>query len=376
MRLTGTECFWEFPFADACVLARPELPNLYILNPTAASAWRLFRAGKSIDEAAEEFAFAHNISTDTAARDLMHTWADWEHTLLAPLSSARTTSARHSLPDGPTDCFSRDYRLRERNIRVILTHPDLVAEIAPRIEPLLTASACPPDATLQVTASGDGYHLFSGATCIATEADPASLRVLFLQEFARLAEANEEWMAILHAAACGAQDKCIIFPAASHSGKTTLAAALMNAGMTFYADDSVALQAKSLKIPAMPFAMMIREGSWPAISARFPDFQKAPIHERYGENVRFFHPTEPAHQFARPAAMVFSEWRETGGTVIAELDPFSALVRLRNSGFWVTHDRSSISSFLDWLLSLPIYQMSYSDLDEAAEFAKELLASR
>jgi hypothetical protein len=73
--------------------------------------------------------------------------------------------------------------------------------------------------------------------------------------------------------------------------------------------------------------------------------------------------------------MVFSEWRETGGTAIEELDPFSALVRLRNSGFWVTHDRSSISSFLDWLLSLPIYQMSYSDLDEAAEFTKELLAS-
>jgi hypothetical protein len=374
--LAGADCFWEFPFADACVLVRPELPNVYILNPTAASAWRLFRAKKPIDEAAEEFAFAYNIPRETATRDLLHTWAGWEGTLLAPLPSARITSPIHSLPDGPANCFSCDYRLREKNIRVVLTHPDLVAEIAPRIEPLLAASSCPPDATLQITASEDGYHLFSGTTCIATEEDPASVRVFFLQEFARIAEASEEWMAILHAAACGIQDKCVIFPAASHSGKTTLAAGLMKAGLTFYADDSVALQASSLKIPAMPFAMMIREGSWPVISARFPDFQKAPIHERYGENVRFFYPPEPAHKFARPSAIVFSQWRESGGTTIEELDPFSGLLRLRNSGFWVTHDRNSISSFLDWLLSLPIYQMSYSDLDEAAKLATELLVSR
>jgi hypothetical protein len=373
--LTSAECVWEFPFASACVLVRPELDNLYILNPAAALAWYLFRAGKSIEDAAEEFALTQNIPTDVAARDLTRTWKDWENTLLASLSSVPISSFVHSLPADLSTCFSRDYRLRDKNIRVILHDPDLTAEIAPRIESHLAVSESSPDATLLVSASENGYHVFSGATCIATAEDSASARVLFLQEFARVAEAKKEWTAILHAAACGTDDKCIIFPAASHSGKTTLAAALVHAGMTFYADDSVVLQAESLKIPAMPFAMMIREGSWPVVSERFPRFQSAPTHERGGENVRFFYPANLARDCARPAAIVFSQWNENGGTDIESVDPFDALVRLTNSGFWVAHDRSNIASFLNLLLSLPIYQMSYSSLDEATEFVKHLLVA-
>jgi hypothetical protein len=180
----------------------------------------------------------------------------------------------------------------------------------------------------------------------------------------------------LHAGACGTAEHCVIFPAETHSGKTTLAAACMHAALTFYADDSVLLQAESFAVPVMPFALMVREGSWPEVSARFPAFENAPVHNRYGQNVRFLHPICPPHDTkAQPVAIVFSHWQAGASTSISSLDSFEALIRLKESGFWVAHDRAIIQSFLDWLQSLPIYKMIYSNLDEAVAFVRSLVST-
>ncbi len=148
----------------------------------------------------------------------------------------------------------------------------------------------------------------------------------------------------------------------------------MHQGLTLYADDSVALERDTLAIPAMPFALMLREGSWPVLGARFPELEHLPIHHRYGQNVKFLHPIHSAHSGSASAvAIVFSEWQPDAATTITSLDSFEAIVRLKESGFWAAHDRESIQTFLNWIESLPIYQMIYSGLDEAAAFVKELL---
>jgi len=356
-------------------LAHPDSPGLYILNPTARYAWYLLRVGKSFTEAVADFAAQYDISTDIAARDLGLTWREWEQSLLAPAPTPGPLPSPPTPPaDSSLDAFSRTYRLHGKDIRVVLHNPDLIAEIAPRLEPLLAPASSHPRLTLQATAWGNGYHIFSGSTYLATEDHPAAARVLFLQELVRNTQPNRDWAAILHAGACGTDRDCVIFPAASHSGKTTLAAALMHAGMTFYGDDSIPLERESLTIPGMPFALMIREGSWPAVSRRFPNFSNAPVHVRYGENVRFLHPTRAAHHTsARAAAIVFSRWAPHATTAISSLDSFEVLVRLNDSSFWVAHDRDSIQAFLDWIQSLPSYEMLYSDLDEAVAFIAKLV---
>jgi hypothetical protein len=346
--------FWEFRFADSIVILRPDSGDLFILNSSAAYAWHLLCSGKSLGDAIDEFAARFEIPADIAARDLKLTWSGWEQTLLAPISQA----VSHVSPLPPAAAspgsFSRDYRLHGRTVRVTLHHPDLIAEIALRLEPLLASPTHRPDPTLQATASENGYHIFSGAACVATEEHPANARVVFLQEFVRTTQPGREWTAILHAAACGSESKCVIFPAATHAGKTTLAAVLMHEGLTLYADDSVALCRESLGIPVMPFALMLREGSWPVLAPRFSELDRLPGYNRNGQNVKFLHPIHPAHS-ANASAV--------------------AIVRLKESGFWVAHDRYRIQDFLDWIQSLPVYEMIYSDLDEATAFIKTLLDS-
>lgn len=288
--------------------------------------------------------------------------------------SAHRTSRASTPP--PTDLspgtFSRTYRLHGKNIRVILHDPDLIAEIAPRLEPLLAHDFFP-DLTLQATAFEDAYRVGSGETCVATEQYAADARIDFLQEFVRRTF-DREWAAILHAGACGTESQCVIFPAETHSGKTTLAAVLMHSGLTLFADDSVALERGTLTIPAMPFALMIREGSWPVVSRYFPGLRDLALHNRYGQNVKFLPPAGSPHtENARAVAIVFSRWDPDVKTTITSLDSFEALVRLKDSGVWVAPEPECIQKFLDWLQSLPICEMVYSDVDEAAAFVKKLL---
>lgn len=125
----------------------------------------------------------------------------------------------------------------------------------------------------------------------------------------------------------------------------------------------------------MPFSLMIREGSWPVVSARFPALDKLPVYDRYGQNVKFLPSSPQPHEAsARAAAIVFSNWERDAKTAITSLDSFEALVRLKDSGFWVKHDRDSTAEFLEWLQSIPSYALTYSDLHEATTFIKRLLA--
>ena len=164
----------------------------------------------------------------------------------------------------------------------------------------------------------------------------------------------------------------MVFPAASHSGKTTLAAVLMQSGLTFYADDSVALEKETLEIPAMPFGLAIREGSWPLLAERFPGFGQLPVIERFGQQIRFIYPSI-TQTSAATSAIVFTRYEPDAALSIQPLSTMEALIRLKESGFWVEHKRESIQTFLVWIESLPCYEMTYADVDAARQFILSLL---
>jgi hypothetical protein len=124
----------------------------------------------------------------------------------------------------------------------------------------------------------------------------------------------------------------------------------------------------------MHFALMVREGSWPVISERFPAFENLPIYIRYGETVKFLQPgRQVADSVAQGCAIVFSKWEADAKTGSKSLTTFDALVRLKGSGFWLAHDRESIRIFIEWLQRLPVFELVYSDVDDAVIFLKDIL---
>jgi hypothetical protein len=374
---------WEFEIEDFLVLARPDVHGLYLLNSSARFIWQLVKAGLPSAEVVRELASAYHIDPDVAARHVRQTLDGWRSGLRSVQpeatvqpESAASADVRVEPPAFQKKAarFSHNYLIEGKSVQIILETAELAEEIIPRFESIPSAPSAP-DFVFRVVEDPDGFRIFCGDRCIAREEGLGAIRAVLLQEIVRTCR-GLDCLAIFHAGACGSGSRCVVFPGNTQCGKTTLSAVLMQKGLTFYSDDSVLLERDTLAVPAMPFSLMVREGSWGILSPRFPNLESAPILSRFGQRVRFLPPlgTQQDSRSGLVSAIVFVRFERDAANEISSLDTLQTLLRLQESGFWVAHDRQSIRRFLEWLQSTPSYSLSYSDVDRAASIVRELLA--
>jgi hypothetical protein len=365
-RLSVLKQIWEFPFPPGLVLARSDLQELFILNETASVLWSLLQQDLSPSALVESFRHIYGLEESQAKGDVTATLSDWDQRLLYP-------------PSPPADCddlaapvkpdewhAAESYLVNDCLVRIQVSGPQLAAEISPRLESVHCSTSREPNLEFQVWARNGRILLSQNDELIYSDENPNAIRAILLQEMVRRTEQGREWLAVLHAAACGSENFCVLLAGQSQSGKTTLSAALMASGLPFYCDDSAALS-RDGTISLMPFRMMVREGSWDVLQPYFPEITSSSVFERFGQKVRFLNPlpeqipSSPGH----PKALLFISYSPGERTSLRPLLPFEALLRLQESGFWVQHDRSSIKAFLDWLALLPAFAFTYSDLEDA-----------
>jgi len=142
--------------------------------------------------------------------------------------------------------------------------------------------------------------------------------------------------------------------------------------LPYHCDDSAVLD-REFRVTPMPFAVMLRPGSWPLIEDRFPAFKHAPVYRRQETNVRFLTPISALGP-APVTALVFVRHEPGTGTQLAELSVLDSLLALERSGFWVEHTRESIERFVGWLARIQRYDLRYAGLAEAEQIIVELAA--
>ncbi|HEY1947634.1 MAG TPA: PqqD family protein [Bryobacteraceae bacterium] len=374
--LVASSVFWEFPFGEALVLARPDLQGLFLLNYTSRLIWSATNQGIPVHSLAQQFSVDFNIPVSQAAHDIQTTLDSWSTGLFSRFSSPITPDVSPFAPDSNFQLYSLgNYLLGDKRLRLEVADREFAEEIAPRLAHLRSEDTQTPDVTFQVARLNGCLKLFNSGVFFAEELEVNAARAVLLQELAHVAQPDADWLTILHAGACGTGTACVVMPADTNAGKTTLTAALMHSGLQFFSDDSAAVDRHTMRVAPMPFALMIREGSWPVLASRFPELASAPVLERNGCNVRFLTPPSSQPGSGVPAkCLLFIEFKPGAATTLEPLTPFESLLRLQKSGFWVAHDRDSIGMFLSWLQSIPAYQAIYSDLDEATALVHRLLA--
>jgi hypothetical protein len=375
-QLTAPIEFWQFPLEEALVLARPEIPGLFLLNPTSKQIWFAYEQGVPFHSLAQQFAVEFNISVSQAAHDIHATLDNWSEVLLSRDMSGEESDA--NLPNFSVTnlkpSFAAQYRLNEKWLRLEISDEEFVEEMLPRLAHLPSDDQ-PPAATFQIARIDGQLKLFRDGNFFAEESESSAARALLLQELARAAQPAADWLTILHAGACGNESACVVMPADTNVGKTTLTAALMHSGLRYLSDDSAAVDRHTMRVAPMPFALMVREGSWRVLATRFPGLASAPIFERNGWRVRFLAPLDNDLSSGVPAkCLLFIKFEPGAATSLEPVTPFESLLRLQKSGFWVAHDRESIAAFLSWIQSIPAYQAVYSDLDEATALVHRLLS--
>jgi hypothetical protein len=373
--------FWQFPVGDELVVARRDVRGLFFLNGTARHVWGEFNRSAETPEIVRSFVSRYGVTQSVAERDVEATLDGWSQSLFSRLLRNHEPHVNGSvLNDFKTRPAAVEINcvLNGRGFRVLLEPGDLVEEICPRLAQ--NAVAClPPDTPFVKFALVNGedhVFVFRDGVCIAAEEKTSAARAILLQEMTVLCDPGREAKAILHAGACGTASNCVILAGASHAGKSTLCAALMAEGLLCYSDDSVILD-RHFEVSGMPFPLMLRESSWLVLESRFASFMKrAPVHRRFGCDVRFLPSNLPANSspVVAPKALVFADYQPDARTDLQPVTPFGALLGLRHGGFWVEHDHESIAQFLAWIGRLGCYKLTYSRIDEASDAVRGLLA--
>ena len=183
------------------VVSRPDFPSLFILNHTARFIWSHLQLGGPKQLLVERFAEHFGISPGQAAADVDATLDVWSQGLLSPVRATEFV-APPLLPPPSSSSFSCDYAFGAKRFRLLVHDPDFLEEIRPRLAHL-AANRQSPDITFQVFRHEDLFWVFCGEAPIGAEPEVSVARTILLQEMARLARPDTDWLAILHAAACG-----------------------------------------------------------------------------------------------------------------------------------------------------------------------------
>jgi hypothetical protein len=307
------------------------------LNPSASFLFRHFVSQNPLLFAAQALSADAVIPLEQAKVDAETAFDTFAHFFSLPSPEPVSPDPQ---PDEPF-FFSETYLINGTRFHLSLSSLDLAEEISSRLAALRVPDA-PPDHFFAVCEEPDGVSLYRNGFRFAKEPLITGARALLLQELTLLSAPDRDFKAILHAGACGTPAAAIILAGPSFSGKSTLCAALTDAGYLCFSDDSACLT-PDFQVAGMPFALALREN---------PRFRPS--------NLAGLSSTVP------PVALIFVNYQPDAPECALEpVSAFDSFLELQKSGFWVEHTESAIASFLHWLSAIPRYKLTYSSLPHA-----------
>ena len=368
-------------FGGRLLLVGQERQMLLILNETARIVWEAMRAGVSADAAAAELSQSYGLPlartrTDVAAL-LRQVRA---HELLAGSDRRHASGHRRAGPGmASCACVRREFGVQRvytpcgTPFRLGVEPPDLRFWL----DQLLAHTATPG------TAPRDVVELFQEGTVHVVTHDgrerqrAASVEAAagaVVRAICDLSYPDADWSLFMHAAAVARGDRAIVLAGPKGSGKTTLAAALITSGLDYFSDDVVPLDGRTMQVLPLPFALSVKEGSWPTLSGLYPALDSLPVCEADGQKLRFLPPPRPAsgRGGALVRALVFPRFRPEQRFRLDRLAPVDALVKLVAASRPLALDRPRLQRTLAWIHAVPAYDLSYTHLAEATAVIREM----
>ena len=369
------------PLGDEAVLFLGHKGQVLLLSPSAALMCRGLEAGLSVREIAETLARSSGASPEAVADDLRRlTDALREAGAMdAPAEPPGGSAAPERLPapppvraSGEAGPEARHYGLVD--FRFALRTPDpAIARLADALLGHLERSADSGDAVLEVARIGRRWVLMRDGVALDVCTDTDQIAPLLHANIVMAAYWSSDCLAAVHGAAVTRGDDCVLMPAVSGRGKTTLTAALLASGWGYCTDDLALLDGDPLRLRAVPTCLGLKRGSWDVLAGVFPQIEDLPVHIRAdGKEVRYLAPPAsvlppPEADSYRVRAVVLPAYEQEGKTRLLGISPGEGLKRLTQAGYDLPRrlDRRSLTRLIDWISDIPCFELRYGRLDEA-----------
>ena len=235
-----------------------------------------------------------------------------------------------------------------------------------------------PEHTFDVVVGGPGpiRLLLDGREVGATTTLDAAMS--YLQwSVNQLAIDEADGAVLLHAAAVHAEGRIAILPAASNSGKSTLAAGMVRAGLGYLTDEAVAIDLETGAVTAYPKPLSLDPGSWALFADVEPHIPDAPgefFRNEWHLDPSTLNPGTTEGGATRIALVAFPTYVAGGPTAFEPVSRAEGLLLLLQNSFNMTVARGpGLAALAGIAASARLVRLTVGDLRAAVELIRTAL---
>ena len=276
----------------------------------------------------------------------------------------------------------RTYRLLERIVRIRYGNAEAEHFVHPALAHLEADRGASSPAILDVTPWNRGYRLLEDGNELNRCASASELMPIVHSHLMVSGYRSADYLLAIHAGAVRKGDACVLLPAKSGGGKSTLTAALVHSGLDYLTDEVALLLPAEGGIRGLPLSMSLKEPVWELLSPMFPRLRRLREHRRQdARSVRYLPPPPESvggTDAVQAKAIVFPHFiEETCRASLAPVPPGEALFRISEAGYDVDGGRLNpriVGEAVNWIRDRASYELRYNRLEEAVPLVQELLA--
>ncbi len=227
---------------------------------------------------------------------------------------------------------------------------------------------------LSISSSGTRWEVhLDGVRLLRTEAASIALSHLLFEANRQAIDATHD-LVLVHASAVVHDGRAVVLPGPMGAGKSTLAAALVQAGLGYLTDELVALDpASGVVIPYPKYLSLGR--ALAHLAPEVPDEMRAVVGDQHLVAPDAIRPGAVAPPSA-PRIVVAPRYERGASTVLEPLRPAAALSVLAQHAFHLGEDGPRVLSTLATLVEhSSCFTLVSSDVDEARDALLTLVES-
>ncbi|MBO6881108.1 MULTISPECIES: hypothetical protein [Winogradskyella] len=175
---------------------------------------------------------------------------------------------------------------------------------------------------------------------------------------------ESDWVGTFHGSTISDGTNTILFIGNSGKGKSTLCALLSANGYELLADDVSPMLAKDGHIYHNPSAISIKEGAFSVLQPLITDFENLPI-TVFNKNkgpLRYL-PCDHPKKDNYPCKAIIMVNYEADAKTNVEPASIKTILETLIPDSWLSRHPLHAEQFLDWLKTVHLYQLTYSDTD-------------
>ena len=362
------------PLGQSICLFRPDNHALCLLNDTAAQIWQARNSGRHDDDIARHLHARYGVGITKAREDVDALVDEWGicgllDATVPPQTHRTQVKLARPATQSSNPVLDATFGVDDiSHLRIKCHEPILASLLAAVLQPMHNPSAA--HQCIEIGENNDGYWFVQNGILVATALQRPQVRRLVLRQGLLHRHTETYISAILHASCVNLNGKAVVIAGASGAGKTTLTAALTQAGATYLADDLVPLNENGLLAGDFPVALAVKAGSWPSVTELYPELDKANVLTTRRLQVRYLAlgDTMTTPRFMPVATLIFPKFSSGVPFKATKLSPEAAFIALLDSGSAPEGMPYSVKSIANLANTIPAWQINYGNLDEAVNW--------